>query len=253
MKIIIIEDESITALDLEKTIKAVDPQIEVTAILESIEDAISFLKNNDEHDLIFSDIQLGNKLSFEIFREVKTTAPIIFCTAYNEYALDAFRANGIDYILKPYSKETIHNAIKKYQNLKERLSQSSSNLNSILAAIEKKLTQKQTSLLIRRGDKILPLELNAIALFYIEDEYTYAWGFDQKNYPLSETLETLEAKYAPRFFRVNRQILINRKAVKEASHYFDRKIRVTLTIPFKQEIIISKLRVPAFTSWLTSH
>jgi len=252
MKILIIEDELLTAKDLERTIKVVEPDFEIVGIIETVEDAIEFLNDNNGIDLIFSDIQLGKHLSFEIFKKTKHNIPIIFCTAYNEYALDAFNANGIDYILKPFNKNSITKALEKYQNLKLKFSEKSNNINAIIETIEQKLTNKTGSVLVYSGDKIIPLQITEIAVFYIENEITYCFTFDQKLLIINDKLDKLEEKCGNSFFRANRQFLVNRKAVKDAQQYFNRKMLINLNIPFKNEIIISKLRVTDFLNWLSN-
>jgi DNA-binding LytR/AlgR family response regulator len=251
MKVLIIEDELLTAKDLERTIKNIEPDIEIAGIAETVEDAIEFLKNNTETDLIFSDIQLGKHLSFEIFRNIKTNIPVIFCTAYNEYALEAFDTFSIDYILKPFNKNTIEKALGKYHNLKQKFSEKSNNFNSILDSIEQKITKKSSSILIYSGDKIIPLPISEIAVFYIENEITYCIGFDSKKSIINDKLDKLEEKCGNSFFRANRQFLVNRKSIKDAEQYFNRKMLINLNIPFNDKIIISKMKVAEFLNWLS--
>ncbi len=251
MRVIIIEDELFTAKDLERTVKTVEPNIEVIAILQSVEEAIDYFKNNGEPDLIFSDIQLGKHLSFEIFKKIKISAPVIFCTAYNEYALEAFNSNGIDYLLKPFNKNSIEKTLEKYQNLKQKFNKSQDEISIILNKIERKITNKSSSIVVFVGDKIIPIEISNIAVFYVENEITYALTFDNKKYSVNEKLETLETNNVQSFFRANRQFLINRKAIKDAANYFNRKLIVNLSITFEQQIIISKLRKADFLAWLT--
>jgi len=252
MNVLIIEDELLTANDLERTIKTVEPNIEIIGIAETVEDTVEFLKENNEIDLIFSDIQLGKHLSFEIFKKTNHKIPVIFCTAYNEYALDAFNANGIDYVLKPFNKNSIAKALEKYQNLKMKFSEKSNNFNAILDTIEQKLTNKSGSVLVYSGDKIIPLQISEIAVFYIENEITYCFTFEQKQLSINDKLDKLEEKCGNTFFRANRQFLVNRKAIKDAQQYFNRKMLINLNIPFKNEIIISKLRITEFLNWLSN-
>jgi two-component system, LytTR family, response regulator LytT len=253
MKIVVIEDEKLTAKDLAKTIKAVDPDIEILALLHSVEESIEFLRTNSAIDLIFSDIELGDGLSFEIFEKVNNKTPIIFCTAFNEYALEAFRTVGIDYLLKPFSKITVEKALEKYHSLKEKLAPQAEALPNLMTLLKNQLFPSKTpSVIMQQGDKIVPLEGNKIALFYIEDNSVFAYTFDQKKHLLSQKLDVLEKTFNPTFFRANRQFLINRKAIKDASHYFNRKIVINLTLPFNEQIIVGKLKVTAFLDWLAN-
>ena len=254
MKIVIIEDEKLTAKDLAKTIKGIDLDVEIVALLHSVEEAIVYFKTKPELDLIFSDIELGDGLSFEIFEKINNRIPIIFCTAYNEYALEAFKTVGIDYLLKPFSKITVEKSLEKYHSLKERLTSQEDTIPNLMSLLKNQLFPIKTpSVIMQQGDKIIPLDGDKIAFFYIEDDYVFAYTFDQKSHILSQKLDVLEKTFSPSFFRANRQFLINRKAVKDASHSFNRKIEVNLLFPFKEQIIVGKLKVTAFLDWLASN
>ena len=252
MNVLIIEDEKITAQDLQKIILSVQPTANIISIISSVEDGITFFSDPQNIDLIFSDIQLGDGLSFEIFEKTKIQIPIIFCTAYDEYALKAFKNFGIDYILKPFSKEFVAKALEKFEKLSSLNNSTHSNdYGDIFEAIKQQLNPKTiTSILMYRGDKIVPTETNTIALFYIENEIVYALTFDQKKLNTNYKLDALEQKLFPSFFRANRQFLINRKAVKEASQHFHRKLQVHLSIPFTETILVGKEKVTSFLDWL---
>ena len=252
MKIVLIEDETLTARDLQRTLLATDPDLDITAILTSVEQAIDYLKTKPEIDLIFSDIQLGDGLSFEIFEKTHNQIPVVFCTAYHEYALKAFETAGIDYILKPFNKESIAKALHKYQSLKQKLAPPPDNFHAILQLLKNQLSQKQQSVIIYQADKIIPLDTRHIALFYAEDHYTFAFSFDEKKYLVSQTLENLEANFAPAFFRASRRFLLNRTAVRDASHTFNRKLTVNLSVQFPEPVLIGKLKTTAFLEWLTA-
>jgi two-component system, LytTR family, response regulator LytT len=252
MKIVIIEDEKPTAKDLAKTITAIEPDAEIVKLLHSVEEAIEYLSSNSV-DLIFSDIQLGDGLSFKIFEKIENHAPIIFCTAFNEYALEAFKSAGIDYLLKPFSKATVAKALEKYQKLKSTFAKPSHDFSHLLKEIERNITKKGSSIVIRQGDKIIPLDSANVALFFIENENTYAYTFDQKKLLVNEKMEQLEASFSPLFFRANRQFLINRKVVKDASQSFNRKIVVNLVVSFKEPIEVGKLKTTEFMDWLTTN
>lgn len=252
MKILIIEDEKLTAKDLARTLSGIDSQIEIVKMVHSIEEAINYFKTKQEIDLIFSDIELGDGLSFEIFEKLKITTPIIFCTAYNQYALEAFKTVGIDYILKPFSKQTIENALLKFQNLKEKLSNSNEQYSKLLDILKQNIIPQSHSVIIHQGDKIIPLNTNDIAIFFIEDELVYAYTFDGKKNNLSQNMDNLEKQFKIDFFRANRQFLVNRKAIKDASFYFNRKILINLNIIFNEQIVVGKLKTTAFSNWLAN-
>ncbi len=252
MKIIIIEDEALTAEDLEEYILAVNSDIQIMATLTSVENAVAWFVSNEPPDLIFSDIQLGDGLSFEIFQKASVSVPVIFCTAFDEYAINAFKANGIDYILKPFDRSDIANALQHYEVLEKKFSVNNLPIDSILQLFKnKEEPQKRKSVLVYYKDKILPIWLDTIAVFYIENKITYLITFDQIKYIINKPLDELESIIGTDFFRANRQCIFQRKAVKEASQYFARSLSITLTIPFDEKIKVTKVKVPVFLSWLS--
>ena len=253
MKIVIIEDEQLTADDLSETILKVSPGVQIIARLSSVKDAVSWFKKNEQPDLIFSDIQLGDGLCFEIFRKQAVTTPVIFCTAFDEYALAAFRAHGIDYILKPFDEQTIASALTRYKELERKFTGNNRQIENILQLFENRKIQKLGSVLVYHKDKILPVKLEDIALFYIDHEITHLITFGQKNFTINKSLEDLEEITGNSFYRANRQYLVNRKAVREASQYFARKLSITLSVPFSETITISKVKVPDFLRWLSQN
>lgn len=254
MKIVIIEDEHLTAEDLENTILKAEPAAQIVACLSSIKEAITYFQNNEKPDLIFSDIQLGDGLSFEIFKTIQIATPVIFCTAFDEYALNAFKANGIDYILKPFSKKTIAEALNKFKRLKNNFAYNLAQYDSISGLFENlKTNKKQEAILVNYKDKIVPVRMDDIALFYIDNELTHLITFNKLNYSLNKTIEEVEKISGKDFFRANRQYLVNRKAIKDASQYFARKLSINLLIPFEQDIIVSKEKSREFLNWLSGN
>jgi two-component system, LytTR family, response regulator LytT len=250
MKIVIIEDEQRTADDLAETILKVTPGVQIIARLNSVKDAIVWFRKNEQPDLIFSDIQLGDGLCFEVFRKHPVTTPVILCTAYDEYALTAFKAHGIDYILKPFDEQTIAASMNRYKELERKFLGNNQQIENILQLFENRKNQKQDSVLVYHKDKILPVKLEEIALFYIDHEITYLITFAQKNFTISKSLEEIEVITGNTFYRANRQYLVNRKAIREASQYFARKLSITLSIQFSETITVSKVKVPDFLAWL---
>jgi DNA-binding LytR/AlgR family response regulator len=255
MKIVIIEDEKLTADDLAETILKIEPDTKIIAILYSVKEAILYFQKNEKPELIFSDIQLGDGLSFEIFKAIHTSTPVIFCTAYDEYALNAFKANGIDYILKPFTKKIISNALDRYKELKNNLFRNIPGYEKISELFENRKNQQDASVLIYIKDKIVPVKINDIALFYIENEITHLFTFKQNTHSINKTLDELEKLTGSSFYRVNRKFLINRKAIKDASQYFHRKLLVNLSIPFTpiEQITVSKVKVTDFLNWLSGN
>jgi len=245
MKVVIIEDEPLMAQDLAACIRAAEPSAEVVATLSSVREAINYFRGGPAPDLIFSDIQLGDGLSFTIFGSNARTIPVIFCTAYDEYALDAFRAAGIDYILKPFSSKDISTAITKYRAFRgaapayDEVARTFAN-------------RKQQSVLVFYKEKIVPVDTADIALFYLHHEVTWLLTFGKLQFVINKPLEELERTIAGRFYRVNRQFLVNRRAIKDVSHYFGRKLLLNLTIPFEEKVTVGRLKANDFLDWLAS-
>jgi two-component system response regulator LytT len=253
MNIVIIEDELLTAEDLADMISQLGEEMHITAVLHSVKEACRYLNEAPAVDLIFSDIQLGDGLSFEIFRSTRVDAPIIFCTAYDEYALDAIRNNGIDYILKPYTAESIQRAIAKYDRLKKLFVPADIDYEKLIRSITgvSKPDNEASSILVYYKDKILPVGFDEIALCYVEGEFVRLHCFNGKSYIVSQALDELEKLAKGGFFRVNRQYLVNRQAVLDANHYPPRKYIVNLSISFKEVLVVSKNRTATFLQWLT--
>lgn len=250
MRIAIIEDEKITADDLAETIRSIEEDAVITAILGSVKSSVGWFQKNEPPDLIFCDIQLGDGLSFEIFEKVNIPSPVIFCTAFDEYALHAFKTNGIDYILKPFTSSEVAEALAKYQNLQKTFSGSPHKYKEVLEALTSNARSASSSVLVYFKDKILPVRLDDIAMFYIRNEATWLITFNKQTYSISKNLEELEKIADAGFFRVNRQCLLNRKAVIDVSQYFSRKLSVNISVPFDEKIIVSKEKAPLFLSWL---
>lgn len=251
MRVVIIEDEILTAEDLEHSIKELRSDYEIVKVLHSVEESKTYLRANNSFDLIFSDVHLGDGLSFEIFDSVKVSVPIIFCTAYDNYALNAFKSNGIDYILKPINKKGLNEGIEKFERIFNSGKKQISNISELIETykkIEKQHTAK--SILVHVKDKIIPLKFEEIALFYIKNETTIAVDFKGLTYYLEESLEEIESLNEPSFFRANRQFIVNRASVKDLTQHFARKLIVNLTIPFTEQIVLSKEKAPQFLNWV---
>ena len=253
LKIVIIEDERLTAQDLINTLHKIDLNIEVQAVLTSVEEAVEYFQNHPFPNLLFSDIQLPDGTSFEIFEKVKLTIPIIFCTAYDQYALQAFNVNGIDYLLKPFSKDTVSKSIDKYKLLKGDINYESDIFTQLKEVLRQEPSSQRTSVIVYQGDKIIPILLENIALFFLEDKYVFAYTFEQKRHIVSKTMDELEVLCGTRYFRANRQYLVNRKAIKNAARHFNRKILIQLNLDYPDQILIGKLKTTQFLDWLAGY
>lgn len=250
MKIIIIEDELKASKSLTNMISKLRPDARVMAQIQSIENAVEYLSENEEPDLIFMDIQLSDGLCFEIFKSVKINCPVVFCTAYGEYAMDAIKANGIDYLLKPFSKEDLEDAFEKVENLKNFFQQNSQpDLDVLLKRIG--LDEGKKSFLVFKNNKYITVQTEQIAFIYIRNDTPAIMTFQQQEYSITQSMDQVQALLSPKqFFRLNRQYLISFSAVKEVEHYFARKLFVKLVVPSPDKLLIGKEKTSIFLSWL---
>ena len=254
MKALIIEDEIMAAKTLQKLLGEVSPETEIITVLESIEDSVAWLEENPMPDLMFMDIHLADGSSFAIFEQVDITCPVIFTTAYDEYALKAFEVNSIDYLLKPISRDALEHAMSKYHNL---LSQGRQNDNrDKLEALLDQLTDKKSfkrCFLLPERDKLVPLLANDIAYAYIDAKTVKLVSLERKTYYMSQTLDDLMAQLDPQvFFRANRQFIISRYAVKDVSVWFGNKLAINLNVETPEKIVVSKARVAEFKHWFSN-
>jgi two-component system response regulator LytT len=254
MRVVLIEDEAIALRKLKNLLRAVNSQIEIVAELESVSEACVWFKNNSSTaiDIIFSDIQLSDGLSFEIFDQTAMSLPIIFTTAYDEYAIRAFKLNGIDYLLKPIQENEIQAALIKYQNTKLMYNQQQlSEVQQLMKSFRPRQAAQKATFLIYLKDKIVPLPGNDVACFYTQNQLVYTLLYTGQKFNMPETLEDIEKRLEPEeFFRANRQFIIARKALVEAEIYFNNRLIVKLLPPPPDQIIISRERVAQFRQWL---
>ncbi|SFD97826.1 two component transcriptional regulator, LytTR family [Chitinophaga sp. CF118] len=250
MKIIIIEDELKAAKSLENLIGKIRPTATILAKLQSIESSIDYLLNNELPDLIFMDIQLSDGLCFEIFKSVKISCPVVFCTAYGEYAMDAIKANGVDYLLKPFSEEDLVTAFEKVDNFKNFFQQKpTTGLDDLLLKIG--LAEGKKSFLVFRNNKYTTVQTEQIAFIYIKYTSPSIMTFQGEEYSITQSLDQVQGQLSSKqFFRLNRQYLINFSAIKEVEHYFARKLFVRLSVPTPEKLLIGKEKTTAFLQWL---
>ena len=248
MKSLLIEDETAAARNLAAVLREVAPGVQIVATLESVAESIEWLRSNPQPDLLFMDIHLADGDSFRIFGAVEVTAPVIFTTAYDRYALEAFKVSSIDYLLKPINADDVRRALEKLRRLTsgERLDYGS-RVRSLAAQ------RQEEVFLVRVRDRIIPLQRDRIAYCYTSNEKVTACDFDGETYPLDKTLEALQALLPERdFFRANRQFIVARRAVKEIAVWFGSRLTLHLTVDTPERIVISKARVPEFKAWLRS-
>lgn len=252
MKVLIVEDEDAAARGL---IAALEAQhlyaVEVLMVIDSVDGCIKYLKNHPAPDLIFMDIQLSDGLSFKVFEKVEVSSPIIFCTAYDQYAIQAFKVNGLDYLLKPVDEEDVLKSLQKLKGWQDRvLSQFNlSDLGSVFETLKTKPAYKNR-FLVKAGQKFSYKNTEDIASFYTSEGIHYLQTFAGRKFQLDKTIEEVEGLVDPDiFFRINRQCLINIKAVKSVEQDYRRLLVHTAPIMEEQQFV-SRQRSQAFKSWL---
>ncbi len=249
MKVLIIEDELPAAEKIERYIKKYDDSFEILNILGSVEASVSWLQEHkDRVDLIISDIQLTDGLSFGIFQQVQVNIPVIFTTAYDEYAIDAFKLNSIDYLLKPVTFLDLSNALNKLKELKRSFKTTSDTVNKITEDINKRKFKNR--FMVKLGEHIHSVVVGDIALFYADGRTAYLVTKENRKFVVDYKLEQLEELLNPaEFFRPNRTFIIHIDAIKDVLVYSNSRLKVTPSIAFDKEIIVSRERVSQFKEW----
>ncbi len=253
MDIVIIEDETRTAKDIAATLSAIRPSYRVRSILDSIEQALDWFQTNTAPDLVISDIQLGDGLAFSIFRQVELKCPIIFCTAYNEYALQAFETNGIDYILKPVNDTALEKSLAKVEGMLNSLSPryDIGHLESLIREMYNRNARFKTSFLVSFRNQLIPIQTDDIAFFKIESDSTVLYTRNGTGYAIAKTLESLEMQLDPvSFRRANRQYIVSFSGIGQVEYYDERKLLVRLRGFPKEEVIVSKQKATEFIRWM---
>jgi len=250
MNVIIIEDEKPSARRLQRMLKALD--IEVQTLLHSVEDAIKWFEGNAHPDLIFLDIQLSDGLSFEIFDVIEIKSAVIFTTAYDEYALQAFKLNSIDYLLKPIDDEDLALAVNKYSERLPRQKAVTLDFNDIKKLLVSPMDREyKKRFSVRVGQHLKLINIDNIECFYSENKGTYLHTGEGRNYLLDTTLEQLEDELNPDvFFRINRRFFININAIKDMISYTNSRLQIKLNSYNEQEVIVARERVKDFKGWL---
>lgn len=249
MNVVIIEDEKPAARRLNRMLTDVGMHVET--MLHSVEEAVNWFHNNEHPDLLFLDIQLSDGLSFEIFEEVEVKSAIIFTTAYDEYALKAFKLNSVDYLLKPIDADELENAINQFKKLQASSSKASFDLEQLKTLIlpSQKEYKKRFTVKIGQHLKMIPIE--SVECFYSENKATQMHTTDNRSYVIEETLETLENNLNPaQFFRVSRKYYVNITAIKDIISYSNSRLKIILNSFSESEIIVSRERVKDFKNWI---
>jgi two-component system, LytTR family, response regulator LytT len=254
MKVLIVEDEELAAERLAQLIKEIEPDAEICGPFDTVAATIAHLNTNPAYDLIFLDIQLADGKSFSIFEECPVVTPVIFTTAFDEYAMQAFDLNSIDYLLKPVKREKLKLSIEKFRKLKEYYGSENPNdqLYEMIRNLKiRKLPDYKDRFLISKGDAMIPVKASEIACFFAEDKEVLLCTHDNKRYIIPYSIEELSTKLDPKlFFRVNRQFIIAVDGIRKVHNYFNFKLKVEITVDPKLEIIVSRAKTTAFKAWM---
>ncbi|MCO6359252.1 LytR/AlgR family response regulator transcription factor [Roseivirga pacifica] len=251
MKVVVFEDEKLASERLIQLLQSIRPDAEVLASMKSVEAALLWLENNEQPDLIISDIQLLDGTSFEIFEQHKIECPVIFTTAFDEYAIKAFEVNSIDYLLKPIQKEKLEVALSKLQA--QQSSASSLDIDSIREMLKSETVEYKSRFLVKLGQRIRAIPVEKIAYFYSQDKLTFLVTFENQKYPIDQTLEELDALLNPKnYFRVNRKFLVHFDAVADIHPYFKGRVKLGLEPQIDEDIVVSSEKTPVFKQWLDS-
>lgn len=249
--VLIIEDEPHAAQRLQTLIEDLIPGITILAKIDSVEKSVKWIQGNASPDLIFMDIQLADGVSFQIFEQCEVKSPVIFTTAFDEYALKAFKVNSIDYILKPVDRSDLERAMKKFHSLTQREGNSSKMLESIGAAV-KMLTRKyKTRFVLKVGEHLKSIEVNDILFFFSLEKATFAKLGDGRKHILDFTLDQLEEALDPqKFFRINRKYIITTSSIQDMVSHTNSRLKLILKTSDDNDIIVSRERVQEFKDWL---
>jgi len=250
MNVLIIEDEKPSARRLQRMLEK--QNVNVDTMLHNVQEAVEWFSNNEHPDLIFLDIQLSDGLSFEIFDEVEVNSAIIFTTAFDEYALQAFKLNSIDYLLKPIDEEELEAAVKKYlahAPQKQNVQLNFDDIKKLLTNPVEREYKKRFTTKIGQHIKMIPVD--EIECFYSENKGTYAHTVDGRDYLLDTTLEQMEGEISPEvFFRINRKFYVNINAIKDIISYTNSRLQLKLNSYKEQEVVVARERVRDFKLWL---
>lgn len=251
MKVLIVEDEPLAAAQLAAHISALRPNAEILAVCDTVKAVVDWMSNNEAPELAFFDIQLGDGLSFDIFEQIDFKSPVIFTTAYNEYAIRAFKVNSIDYLLKPIERPELEKALIKFEQLSKPATTSISPeiLSEIIDSIKKQ--EYKERFLVKVGTHLRVIETTDILYFYSFEKGTYAKLGDGKDYLLDQSLELVEGLVDPsRFFRINRKYLVGLKSISDVVAYSNSRLKLKVNHPNNDDFLVAREKVKEFKNWL---
>lgn len=253
MKVVIVEDEIAASENLIYLLNKIDAKIEILKVLDSVRSAIAYFSTSTEAELVFMDIHLADGISFEIFEQVCIEIPIIFTTAYDEYAIQAFKVNSVDYLLKPLNEELLSEAITKFKYYTVQNEPVSNQIQRMLDLLKTKNKAYKSTYLVQRRDQLMPVKTEDMAYFFIETGIVKGVTFERKSYIIDKKLEDIESEIDPSiFYRLNRQVVVNRNAISNINIYFNGKLIVNTTPSFEERIVVSRAKATEFKKWMSS-
>lgn len=253
MNLLFIEDEYPAAERLQKLVQRVEPGAHILAVIESVAQGVEWLTNHEAPDLILSDIQLADGLSFEIFERVVLRCPVIFTTSYDAYALRAFKVHSLDYLLKPIKEAELQAALRRFREVRASVGPEThfSKIEQLLDSLDRTPRAYKARFLVRHREQLIPVPTTDIAFLHSQHEQVCLVTADNKRYIVDYTLEQLEKLLDPaRFFRVNRRVLATPDAIQRIDLHFNGKLKLTLRPELPDEVLVSREKAPAFRGWL---
>lgn len=254
MNALIVEDEELAVKKLQKLIAEADASLTVVGITASIEESVDWLIANPAPDLIFMDIELADGQSFEIFDKVEVQSTVIFTTSYDEYALQAFKVNSIDYLLKPIQKEDLQRSLKKLRDLRGNASTDNApfSIEKLIKELKLQLpADYRKRFLVRQGQRLLSIETQDIAYFYTDDRFSFFRTHSNQKFLVDYTLDELSDNLDPQyFFRISRGVIVTHQAIEQIQPYFGNRLSLTLRPIFDKEAIVSREKVSDFKKWM---
>lgn len=253
MRVIIIEDEFSAIKNMQAILKEIDEEIKIIACLESVEESIDWIKENEAPDIAFMDIQLSDGISFDIFETIEVKFPVIFTTAFNQYAIQAFKLNSVDYILKPIKKADVAFAINKFKKFGKNYTQTvESNFLEMMRNFKSgNQGNFKSALLIKSHNGFIPIAVKELAYFFIKNGIVNAISHNNEKYLVDEKLDDLQKVISDvDFYRANRQCIVSKNSILKASTYFNGRLSLKLKPHFENEVLVSKAKVKSFKAWL---
>jgi two-component system LytT family response regulator len=253
MNVIIVEDELAASDNLSYLLTKINPSIQVIATLDTVKATVDYFSKPHDGVLVFMDIHLADGISFEIFDQVDIHIPIIFTTAYDQYALKAFKVNSIDYLLKPIDEEELSAALDRFEAQTQKKGINDNQMESLLQLIKTKSPSFKQTFLVGMGDQLLPVKTSNIAYFFIDTGVVKAVTSQNKSYVLDEKLEDIEVALDPAvFYRANRQFILRREAIVTIKFHFNSKLLVDVLPACSERIVVSKAKASDFKNWMGS-